>query len=164
MSHRNELCVPIQDLPPEGLEWRGKIPFAALDINDDERFSFLGSLSFDLRVSPVQTKILVQGHLEGRLRGRCDCCLNQYEAPVATDEVCHSLEVANDAWLDLTEDIREDILVALPNRSLCREGCRGLCPACGGDLNVARCSCGKAAASSSPWTVLDTLQLPQRED
>jgi two-component system sensor histidine kinase PilS (NtrC family) len=41
----------------------------------------------------------------------------------------------------LTEDVREDILLAFPARNLCSGGCRGLCSECGQNLNVRECGC-----------------------
>ena len=44
-------------------------------------------------------------------------------------------------WIDLTPMLREQMLLAIPARALCGEGCLGLCPACGVNLNHARCDC-----------------------
>ncbi|MBX6378272.1 MAG: DUF177 domain-containing protein [Clostridia bacterium] len=43
--------------------------------------------------------------------------------------------------IDLDEGIRENLLLALPSKVLCRGDCRGFCPRCGRDLNVAACDC-----------------------
>jgi DUF177 domain-containing protein len=42
----------------------------------------------------------------------------------------------------LLEDLlREQILLAVPMKSVCREDCKGLCPQCGRNLNFESCSC-----------------------
>jgi uncharacterized protein len=43
--------------------------------------------------------------------------------------------------IDLTPLIREQVLLALAERPLCREECRGLCPQCGANLNEGDCRC-----------------------
>src|ERR1700720_522543 len=43
--------------------------------------------------------------------------------------------------VNLTPLIREQMLLALPTRPLCREDCRGLCPRCGANLNDGDCGC-----------------------
>ena len=43
--------------------------------------------------------------------------------------------------VDLAPLIREQVLLALPTRPLCRDDCRGLCPKCGINLNRSTCSC-----------------------
>lgn len=49
--------------------------------------------------------------------------------------------VGPDETVDLSEVIRQHLVLALPIAPRCREGCRGLCPSCGADLNVGRCAC-----------------------
>lgn len=48
-----------------------------------------------------------------------------------------------DAKLDLTQLLREDVLLDLPGKFLCREDCKGLCPKCGKNLNEGECGCEK---------------------
>lgn len=43
--------------------------------------------------------------------------------------------------IDLTEAVRQYILVAAPMKPLCRENCGGLCPVCGQNLNNGTCRC-----------------------
>ncbi len=43
--------------------------------------------------------------------------------------------------LDVTEVVRQHLLIALPMVPLCRPACRGLCPICGADRNEVNCSC-----------------------
>jgi len=43
--------------------------------------------------------------------------------------------------VDLSGVIAGTIYTELPKKRLCREDCRGLCPACGADLNIQPCGC-----------------------
>jgi uncharacterized protein len=43
--------------------------------------------------------------------------------------------------IDVTEVIRQHVLLALPLAPRCREECPGLCPQCGADLNDGPCGC-----------------------
>lgn len=52
---------------------------------------------------------------------------------------------------------REQILLALPTRLLCREDCRGLCATCGADLNEEACACGRAGVDPR-WAALAALK------
>jgi uncharacterized protein len=45
------------------------------------------------------------------------------------------------AELDISPYIWEVLLLSLPERALCSEGCRGLCPTCGKNLNEGDCCC-----------------------
>lgn len=58
----------------------------------------------------------------------------------------------------LVEDaLREQVLLALPLKVLCREDCRGLCPSCGSNLNVEQCSCMVPLADPR-WTALKEIR------
>lgn len=48
---------------------------------------------------------------------------------------------APDYMLDTDALLRDDILLELPSKFLCKDSCKGLCPKCGKNLNVGRCDC-----------------------
>jgi uncharacterized protein len=45
-------------------------------------------------------------------------------------------------FVDLTDEVRQALLVELPWHTVCKDGCPGLCPRCGADLNEGPCRCG----------------------
>jgi uncharacterized protein len=51
--------------------------------------------------------------------------------------------------LDLDEIVREQLLLALPMRHLCRPDCQGLCPQCGANLNLGPHACTVRAVKKS---------------
>ncbi len=56
----------------------------------------------------------------------------------------------------LVEDlVREQVLLTLPMRVVCREDCRGLCPQCGCDRNHEACDC--VAPADARWEGLRGL-------
>ena len=48
---------------------------------------------------------------------------------------------APDYKLDTDALLRDDILLELPSKFLCKESCKGLCPKCGKNLNEGGCGC-----------------------
>lgn len=58
--------------------------------------------------------------------------------------------------LMLEDVLREQVLLSLPARTLCREDCKGLCPRCGRDLNSESCDCD-AAPADPRWSALSGL-------
>ena len=46
-----------------------------------------------------------------------------------------------DFTLELDDIVLSDILLSLPQKNLCKEDCRGLCPQCGKNLNEGPCGC-----------------------
>jgi uncharacterized protein len=58
----------------------------------------------------------------------------------------------------LLEDVlREQVLLALPLKAICRQDCKGLCPHCGKNLNVETCSCAEPVENPR-WSALKDLR------
>ncbi len=103
--------------------------------------------------------LFFSGHIASRPRGQCARCLEQYEFPLDTDFSVvlaprneaerEGVEDHDDVNLgfyegeevDLSPLVREQIILALPTRPLCRDDCRGLCSQCGANRNEVDCGC-----------------------
>lgn len=59
------------------------------------------------------------------------------------DEDNDEFILVEDMHFDLDALLREDILLALPTKVLCKADCKGLCPMCGADRNETACGCKK---------------------
>jgi uncharacterized protein len=59
--------------------------------------------------------------------------------------------------VDIYEVLREQVLLALPVRKICDEGCKGLCPECGVVLARETCKCSPEKPGS-PFAVLQKLK------
>lgn len=84
------------------------------------------------------------------LRHLCDRCLNEFDREYDEDfeHILVKSTSSDDEYvvcpndtLDVNELAVSDLLLSLPAKILCREDCKGLCPVCGQDLNVAECKC-----------------------
>jgi uncharacterized protein len=62
------------------------------------------------------------------------------EAAELTEEEL-SVSVFDGEAIDVDEIVKEQILLAVPTRMLCREDCKGICPECGADKNTGECNC-----------------------
>ncbi|MBI2865943.1 MAG: DUF177 domain-containing protein [Chloroflexi bacterium] len=62
--------------------------------------------------------------------------------------------------LDLTEALRQQSLLALPMKPLCRPDCAGLCPTCGQNLNLELCQCSNSPHAPR-WAALRDLAKGQ---
>jgi uncharacterized protein len=63
--------------------------------------------------------------------------------------------------INLTDDIRDYALLAIPMKSLCSENCKGLCPNCGANLNDGPCKC-KEEKIDPRWEPLLKLKLKNK--
>ncbi len=58
----------------------------------------------------------------------------------------------------LLEDVlREQVLLAVPLKAICRQDCKGLCPQCGANLNVTKCSCAEPVEDLR-WAALKDIR------
>lgn len=44
-------------------------------------------------------------------------------------------------YIDVGQLLREQLILSIPYAPLCSDGCKGLCPSCGADLNDSKCDC-----------------------
>ncbi len=56
--------------------------------------------------------------------------------------------------LDIDRLVREELLLDLPMKVLCREDCKGICSRCGANLNAGECGCER----SSPDPRMSVIQ------
>lgn len=164
MVSRGDLSFQVVDLPDEGVDVEGEVAFSAIDVEDDGVFTFPEALSYALHLAPLDDGILVRGRASGRAVRVCDRCLEPCVVELSAPDVCHLFEHVGRTVVDLTEALREDILLALPQALLCRADCRGLCPQCGRNRNEADCGCHESGADgdADPWGALDDLELGDR--
>jgi uncharacterized protein len=75
---------------------------------------------------------------------------------LASDDL--NLSIFDGTGIDFDQLVREQLLLAKPAHTLCREDCRGLCPVCGADRNTAACKC-EIQQVDSRWEKLKDLQF-----
>ena len=105
-------------------------------------------------------EIRLKGHLSVSVEAECDRCLDTASFPIDTSfdliyrpisrTLAGEVIVAEDesevgfyqgAGLELADVLREQVLLALPMQKVCRQECKGICPICGQNRNLAACDC-----------------------
>lgn len=141
----------------DGLDVEGLIDQKCLELGEMEQLKPAGPLACDLHLSRIGEELLVRG----RLDLRCDCvcarCAKDYQETFSESDYCESYDISqvND-YFDLTESVRESIILALPTYPICQEDCKGLCLKCGVDLNTSTCTCNQQEDDSC-WAELDKM-------
>ncbi|MBI3319797.1 MAG: DUF177 domain-containing protein [Candidatus Omnitrophica bacterium] len=130
-AHRMKISV--NRIPLEGMQEEAAYDPKTLDIERSDV-----SLEQPLRVSAFITKaeheVVVHARIRGVLQCSCARCLQSFESPLHA-EMTMSYEASPTDVLDITDDVRQEILLAYPMIPLCGRDCKGLCPACGHNLN-----------------------------
>ena len=149
--------INIHHVPEEGLRIEGDDPPEILDVEDHE-WSFEEPVRHRFDATLLNDALLVTGRLWTTGKVRCSRCLNQFAYRLEmTDFVVH-YPLTSDDIVDLTPEIRENIILAIPQKPLCREDCKGLCPVCGCDRNERSCNCSRPSPGMR-WAGLDNLKL-----
>ena len=167
-----ELLIDVSKIPPEGLEVDADLDEEGLRLEGEESFILVdGRLRSHLDRGDDES-VHVRGHLDARMELECGRCLERFDMSVAQDLELYYLPHGRDAVpededevelsdrdmvvayynnrrLDLGEVVREQLLLAVPLKRLCREQCRGLCPVCGANRNATACAC-KIEESQDP--------------
>jgi uncharacterized protein len=151
-----------EEVPPDHPMWSG----TAVEL--------LRPLQVDLTAREVGEGVLVRGSLRTAVRLSCRRCLEPVEHEVDThvdllfasplegeeegdDGEVYPLPPRGDV-LDLTDAVREHVVLETPALALCREDCRGLCPSCGADLNHGACECAPQAVPTA-WEALKDVKF-----
>ena len=88
-----------------------------------------------------QDALDIQVHLKTNARMRCSRCLVEIDVALAKDFRLDYPINKNDTVIDITDDIRQEVILDYPLKPLCRPLCKGLCIKCGKNLNEGNCSC-----------------------
>ena len=57
------------------------------------------------------------------------------------EEKLDDYQIIEDGFLDMDEQLLDQLELEFPSRFLCKEDCRGLCQKCGKNLNEGKCDC-----------------------
>jgi uncharacterized protein len=157
----------------EGLSVHHVYPDGELGLIGEEAY-LIGQTKVSLEASRAGEKLGLLGSVRAVVGFECDRCLAilslpveqsfdlVYVPPLGTGDEHElgegdlSLAFYQDGIIDLDDLAREQIELALPMARLCSEGCRGLCPECGANLNHSDCACNIEVDAS--WAALKELK------
>jgi uncharacterized protein len=160
------LRVNLRQLDDQDLHLKGEVSAEELNAVDvDELIVIREPVRYDLSVEQFGPSVLVQGKLELRLDCECSRCLKPFQNELKIERwACNlalegedQVPIENDS-VDLTPYIREDILLAFPQRPLCKPECSGLPPA-PQNQSRAKDAAENSAGVPSQWAELDKLRL-----
>jgi uncharacterized protein len=145
------------------------------NIQLDEDLKVIGPIDGHVRLRRTNQGLLVDGWVDLTLELTCMRCLKDFEQPMhvtfmeqfhPTMDIITGLAlppideeevfpIDDHHLIDLTEAVRQHVLLELPMAALCREDCAGLCPQCGHDLNLGPCDC--QPETDTRFSVLEKL-------
>jgi uncharacterized protein len=143
----------------------------------DERITLNAPVDVGGSVRRSGAEVVVNGRLSSRISVECDRCLKAVELPISAEfsvdyitstdyessqaaeltAVDLDVSVFDGATIDIDELVKEQILLSVPDRTLCREDCKGICSICGADLNAGACNCEQIEIDPR-WEALKKLK------
>lgn len=129
----------------------------------------LSYLRGELHLTRVNSGILVKGALESEAVIECTRCLTLFSEPllIELEDVIslpgalltpeRPVRVTEDGWADLAPLVREYLWVVMPSNPVCTPQCHGICPECGGNINLGECVCEAASSVDPRWEALRAL-------
>ncbi len=168
------LKVQVADIPEEGLR---------VDVDDcswfpEREFTLRDDFRASIRFSHLDGRIMISGSISVTFVLGCDRCLAEFEFPekidfqlaVEPEKEDQALALADheidrnemdvifltEPVIDVDDILYQQVVLAVPQKSLCRSNCRGVCGNCGADLNREECRC-RMDDGGSPFSVLEQL-------
>src|SRR5215831_10036831 len=160
----SEYLVDLKDLTQEKISLEGTFEPGAIDFTGND-FRQSGPLVWSAQVERAGEEIRVTGSLTGAVEWSCSRCLEPAHCGISrsfdlffrqrdeeffdedddvelTDEDMRT-SFFTGTQLEIGDIMREQVLLALPMKVLCRVDCKGLCPVCGINLNSGTCTCSR---------------------
>ncbi|MEW5975229.1 MAG: DUF177 domain-containing protein [Acidobacteriota bacterium] len=152
--------IDIRELDLGPLNLRGSIRAEELSLDPSE-VALPGKIEVEVVAERQASNIRVRGHFATEIEVACSRCLEAVHLPLISDfdqfyqsnaehhlmgeielsEKDTELGFFSGDCIDVSDIIREQILLALPMKPMCREDCLGLCPYCGKNRNLTACDC-----------------------
>ena len=126
----------------------------------------------------AEDKVAMWGRVHVVVSVLCDRCLAPFDVEINTPvQILFELASA-ESWqvkemeckggdmdtvlldepiVDIADAYRQQIVLTLPVKSLCAEGCKGICPQCGADRNRTACLCSESRRES-PFSILNSIK------
>lgn len=147
--------VTVSEIPAEGLD------FAEEEALEVAEVRILSPVRLKLRVEKVGHEVIITGSVSAVVGLTCSRCLKDFVKDIETplDVVYHPADELKGEEryeikageldtgfysgdeLDISELLKEQILLNIPIKSLCKDFCKGICSGCGADLNETACKC-----------------------
>ncbi len=167
------MLIHVKDIPSSGKEISAQFGEKDLDWgSSDTEIEILRPIIFQGKAFKSGEDILINGHIQAELKVACHRCLEPFEMniesdldlffqPLTSKEEKEDLEDVSseeleilhyqDNQINLSEEVRDTIILEMPMRLLCQKDCQGLCLKCGVNRNLESCSCLQEKSKSNPF-------------
>lgn len=97
-------------------------------------------------IQALNNELIIELNIKLKTKMKCSRCLDDFDYELKTEvsekyNLDDAQEIIENDNINLTELIRENILINIPIKAICDVSCKGLCPICGKNKNIQSCNC-----------------------
>lgn len=153
-----DLLSEMIDLEVDGVTLTDGASFRGESFKADEKAHIRGVVAAVAEIACIRCLEPVRQNFEIPFD---DIFVDEADEPTETELALEAddldVSVAIGGQIDIAEVVREQLLLALPEKVFCKEDCRGLCPECGTNLNLLDCNCNDDKVDPR-WSALRDLR------
>lgn len=112
--------IELDHLPEDGKQFEGELEREVFGV-DSAGIKAIGPLHFDLHIQRFEGELFIQGKLSALFEFACVRCLDVFEKTVCIDDFSASVEIDGQLVIDLTDVLREEIVIEFPSYPQCAE-------------------------------------------
>lgn len=164
----DEMKIRISQLSPGFHEYHFSAHPASIGLDKN----FTETVLVEVALDKTEKQLYLQASVKTAGMFQCDRCLEEFKQDLSARYVLfyvnneldgakhHPDEVQvispDTVSIDLTEDVRQVVVVSVPLKLLCKDDCKGLCPRCGTNLNHCGCECREVTVDER-WEQLKNI-------
>jgi uncharacterized metal-binding protein YceD (DUF177 family) len=146
--------VHINQIPAEGKHYEGEESSKMLDLHE-QNLQAVSPVRYALDVGLSGGGLFATGRVGVDMQMQCVTCLEQFKYPIDVADFACQVELTGAETVDLTEPVREDILLALPAHPHCDWNGAKVCPG----AQMPEISAASDEPAEDVWGALDQLKI-----
>jgi uncharacterized protein len=132
--------IAVKDIKSDGIDIDQSIPKEGIGLSSEE-VDIRSLLSVKAHLEKVDNVVIADTHIKADFGYMCARCLEElYSSEERSYKFDFEIDPSTE-YVDLGEEIRQEIIMSNPAKILCSKDCKGICPKCGANLNVEKCKC-----------------------
>ena len=136
-----KMKITVSEIPPSGLDLHERYDAREWDIERPD-VVFKTPVDVEAHVTKAADEVFAVVQAHGVMDQECGRCLAHFDVPMDL-ETEFAYEVKGVRSIDISEDVRQEIMLGYSLKIVCRDACKGFCPVCGQNRNDAECSCNR---------------------
>ena len=134
------LKFPLKDITSAGLSLTTEVAASEIGLAEEE-VDLRSPLTVESTLTRVDNMVIADVIVSADYGYQCARCLEDFSHRKAREfHFDYSVSSPMDI-IDIGEDIRQEMILSIPQRVLCSKDCKGICVGCGVNLNIEACKC-----------------------